>query len=38
MLGKIIGFEDDVLKLNLSINLEEVENIINHYVIVEDEE
>ena len=36
MLGKIIGIEDNTLELELNIKLEEIENIINYYVIIED--
>ena len=36
MLGKIVAIEDNSLELDLSIKLEEMENIINLYVIIED--
>ena len=36
MLGKIIGIEENTIELELSIKIEEVENIINYYVIIED--
>jgi len=36
MLGKIIGIEENTLELELNIKLEELENIINYYVIIED--
>ena len=36
MLGKIVAIEDNTLEINLNIKLEEMENIINFYVIVED--
>ena len=38
MLGKIIGIENNVLQFSLNINLEEMDNIINHYVSIEDSE
>ena len=36
MLGKIIGIDDNTIELETSTNLEEMENIINFYVFVED--
>ena len=36
MLGKIIGIEDNTLEFELNIKLEEIDNIINYYVIIED--
>ncbi len=36
MLGKIIGIQDNIVLLDLSINLAEMQNIINLYVILED--
>ena len=36
MLGKIIGIDENTVELDLSIELEEIENIINYYVIIED--
>ncbi len=36
MLGKIIGTEDNTLQLELNVKVEEMENIINYYVIIED--
>ena len=38
MLGKIIGIEDNVVLLKLSIDLNTIQNIINLYVILEDSE
>ena len=38
MLGKIIGIEGNTVLLKLSINLAEVQNIINLYVIFDDGE
>ena len=38
MLGKIVGIEDNYVLLKLNINLNEVQNIINLYVIFEDSE
>ena len=38
MLGKIIGIEDNSVLLKLNINLNEIQNIINLYVIFEDSE
>ena len=36
MLGKIIGIEDNVVLLKLNVKLEEMQNIINLYVLFED--
>lgn len=36
MLGKIIGIEDNTILLKLNINLDEMQNIINLYVLLED--
>ena len=36
MLGKIVGIEDNTVKLKLSINLEETRSIMNLYVLIED--
>lgn len=36
MLGKIIGIEDNTVLLKLNVNLEEMQNIINLYVLFED--
>lgn len=36
MLGKIIGIEDNRVSLKLNVKLEEIQNIINLYVILED--
>ena len=36
MLGKIIGIEDNLVELELNIKIEEMQNIINLYVIIED--
>ena len=38
MLGKIVGIEDNTVKLKLSINLEETRSIMNLYVLIEDSE
>ena len=38
MLGKIIEIEDNSLTIELSVSLEECENIINNYVSIEDSE
>ncbi|MDO4963501.1 MAG: DUF87 domain-containing protein [bacterium] len=38
MLGNIIGLEDNVVILKLNINLDEVQSIINLYVLFEDNE
>ena len=38
MLGKIIGIENNEVLLKLNINLEEMQNIINLYVLLEDKE
>lgn len=38
MLGKIVGIEDNTVLLKLNIKLEEVQNIINLYVLFEDNE
>ena len=31
MLGKIIAIEDNLIELDLSVNIEEMDNIINYY-------
>jgi len=36
MLGKMIGIEDNIAEIELSIKLDEAENIINNYVILDD--
>ena len=36
MLGKIIGIEENTIELELSLKIEEIENIINYYVVIED--
>ena len=36
MLGKIIGIEDNTVKLQLTINLEETRSIMNLYVLIDD--
>ena len=36
MLGKIISVEENEAKIKLNINLEEIPNLINLYVIMED--
>ena len=38
MLGKIIGIEDNTVKLQLTINLEETKSIMNLYVLIDDSE
>ena len=38
MLGKIIGIEDNTVKLELAVKLEETQSIMNLYVLVEDSE
>ena len=38
MLGKIIGIEDNTVKLELAVKLEETQSIMNMYVLVEDSE
>ena len=38
MLGKIVGIEENTVLLKLNINLEEMQNIINLYVLLEDKE
>ena len=38
MLGKIVGIQDNTVFLKLNINLEEMQNIINLYVLLEDKE
>ena len=36
MLGKIIGIEDNLVEIDLNIKLEEMDNIINYYTLIED--
>lgn len=38
MLGKILSIEGDIVLLKLGINLGEIQNIINYYVLLEDSE
>ena len=38
MLGKIVGIQDNTVLLKLNVKLEEMQNIINLYVILEDKE
>ena len=38
MLGKIISIEENIIFLKLNVNLEEMQNIINLYVLLEDKE
>ena len=38
MLGKIIGIEDNTVLVNLNVKLDEIQNIINLYVVLEDKE
>ncbi len=38
MLGKIVGIKENTVLLKLAINLDEVQSIINHYVIFTDSE
>ena len=37
MLGKIIGVEDNLIEIDLDVKLEEMDNIINLYVVIEDD-
>lgn len=36
MLGKIIGIEDNTIEIELEVKLDEMDNIINYYVMIED--
>lgn len=36
MLGMIIGIEEDVVLIKISVELDKVQNLINHYVVMED--
>jgi len=36
MLGKIIGIVDNTVEIDLNIKIEEMDNIINYYVVIED--
>ena len=36
MLGKIVAIEDNTIEVDLEVKLEEIENIINYYVIIDD--
>ena len=38
MLGKIIGIEDNTVILKMNVKVEEMQNIINLYVLFEDSE
>ena len=38
MLGKIVGIQENIVYLKLSIRLEELQNIINLYVLIDDNE
>ena len=38
MLGTIISIDDNILSLKLNVSLDEFQNILNMYVIIEDED
>ena len=37
MIGKIVGIDEDIVLLNLTIELDKFENLLNAYVVLEDE-